>query len=117
MVAWQRVKERLKRFQSSIRAALRIGVGSVLTWNYEIFSIVAPPVAKQPSLTSFIRGCISRHSIFHVLPFLLLCAFLKVRGGTILIITVHCGFNVVVRNLSQDFVLICAFLYRLHMNI
>ena len=74
-------------------------VGSIPTWNYEIFSIVPSLFAKQPSLTSFIRGCIERHSIFHVLPFLLLCAFLKVRGGTILIITVHCGFNVVVKNL------------------
>ena len=74
-------------------------VGSIPTWNYEIFSIVPPPVAKQPSITSFIRGCIERHCIFHVSPFLLLCAFLNIRGGTILMITVHWGFNVVAKNL------------------
>ena len=42
-------------------------VGSIPAWNSKIFSVVPCLVAKQPSLTSFIHGCIQRHSMFHVL--------------------------------------------------
>ena len=37
-------------------------MGSITTWNSEVFL----PVAKQPALTSFIHGCIQRSPIFHL---------------------------------------------------
>ena len=55
MVAWQRVKELLKRFQSSVVGAFDRRYGAREFDFYPqpwIFSVVPPPVARQPLFTS-----------------------------------------------------------------
>lgn len=85
MVAWQRVKEALKRFQictwesklrprySGVLAAQLLDhlngvkevVVSITTSDSEIFAVVLSPVAKQPSLTAILYACVQRYAIFH----------------------------------------------------
>ena len=51
---------------ASVCHLLRMSEVPFLPGAQKSFQFVTSPVAKQPSFTSFIYGCIQRHSIFHI---------------------------------------------------